>query len=113
MRKLRVLGLLAGLTAAVTLVAVPAGATASSTDDQITFARQVPTGGANVFIANRDGSNEHQVPLVYPADDFGIPIWSPDRSQLLISHVIRFDASGDLLRSGRQQWIRMEPTSTC
>jgi Tol biopolymer transport system component len=79
------------------LGAVPAGATASSTDDRITFARQIPTGGANVFIANPDGSDERQVPLVYPAEDFGIPIWSPDRSQLLISHVIRFDASGDLL----------------
>jgi hypothetical protein len=39
----------------------------------------------------------HQVPLVYPAEDYGIPIWSPDRSRLLISHVLRFDALGNLL----------------
>ena len=32
----------------------------------------------------------------YPAEDFGLPIWSPDRSRLL-SHVLRFDASGNLL----------------
>jgi hypothetical protein len=33
----------------------------------------------------------------YPAEGFGLPIWSPDRSRLLISHVLRFDASGNLL----------------
>jgi hypothetical protein len=42
------------------------------------------------------------VPLVYPAEDFGIPRWSPDGSQLLISHVLRFDASGNLLPFDRQ-----------
>jgi Tol biopolymer transport system component len=89
------------LTVVVSVVAavaaVPAGAGASTTADQITFARQIPTGGANVFITNPDGSNAHQVPLVYPAEDFGIPIWSPDRRHLLISHVVRFDTSGNLL----------------
>jgi len=97
MRKLTVLALLTGLAALGTLPATPAGATSSGTNDQITFARQMPTGGANVFIANPDGSDAHQVPLVYPAEDFGLPIWSPDRSRLLISHVLRFDASGNLL----------------
>ena len=97
MRKLTVLVLLTGLAALGTLPAIPAGATSTGTNDQITFARQIPTGGANVFIANPDGSDTHQVPLVYPAEDFGLPIWSPDRSQLLISHVLRFDASGNLL----------------
>jgi hypothetical protein len=97
MRKLTVLALLTGLAALGTLPAVPAGVTPSGANEQITFARQIPTGGANVFIANPDGSDAHQVPLVYPAEDFGLPIWSPDRSQLLISHVLRFDASGNLL----------------
>jgi len=97
MRKLTVLALLTGLAALGTLPATPAGATSSGTNDQITFARQMPTGGADVFIANSDGSDAHQVPLVYPAEDFGLPIWSPDRSRLLISHVLRFDASGNLL----------------
>jgi len=97
MRKLTVLALLTGLAALGTLPATPAGATSSGTNDQITFARQMPTGGADVFIANPDGSDGHQVPLVYPAEDFGLPIWSPDRSRLLISHVLRFDASGNLL----------------
>jgi Tol biopolymer transport system component len=74
-----------------------AEADAADANGQIAFARQIPTGGANVFIANPDGSNEHQVPLVYPAEDFGIPMWSPDRRRLLISHVVRFDDSGDFL----------------
>jgi Tol biopolymer transport system component len=96
MRKLTILASIASLAGAG-IIAIPTAATASSADDQITFARQIPTGGANVFIANPDGSNESQVPLVYPAEDFGLPMWSPDRSRLLISHVLRFDASGDLL----------------
>jgi hypothetical protein len=64
MRKLTVLALLTGLAALGTLPATPAGATSSGTNDQITFARQMPTGGADVFIANPDGSDAHQVPLV-------------------------------------------------
>jgi hypothetical protein len=61
MRKLTVLALLTGLAALGTLPAVPVGATPSGANDQITFARQIPTGGANVFIANPDGSDAHQV----------------------------------------------------
>ncbi len=94
MRRHRILQLLVSLAA---LAAIPAEATASGTNDQIAFARQIPTGGANVFIVNPDGSNERHVPLGYPAEDFGIPMWSPDRRRLLISHVLRFDRSGDLL----------------
>ena len=96
-RRLTVLAPLAGLAALGALTAAPAGAAAPATNGQITFARQIPGGGANVFITNPDGSNVHQVPLGYPAEDFGIPIWSPDRSQLLISHLLRSDASGNLL----------------
>jgi Tol biopolymer transport system component len=84
------------LTAAAFTSPAIASAT-SSTTDKITFARQLPTGGANVFTANPDGTHVQLVPLVYPAEDFGIPIWSPDRSKLLISHVLRFDPSGNLL----------------
>ena len=87
--------LLAVVVAALT--ALPAGATVAGPNGQIAFARQLPTGGADVFIANPDGEHAQQVPLVYPAEDFGIPRWSPDGSQLLISHVLRVDASGDLL----------------
>ncbi len=57
MRKLTVLALFTGLAVLGPLPAVPAGATPSGTNDQITFARQIPTGGANVFIANPDGSD--------------------------------------------------------
>lgn len=79
------------------LAALPARATVAGTNGQIAFARQLPTGGADVFIANPDGEHAQQVPLVYPAEDFGIPRWSPAGSQLLISHVLRVDTSGDLL----------------
>lgn len=97
MRRLAFLVPLAALAALGTLTAAPAGAAARGTNDQITFARQLPGGGADVFISNPDGSNAHQVPLAYPAEDFGIPIWSPDRSQLLISNILRSDTSGNLL----------------
>ena len=97
MRRLAVLAPLAALAALGTLASAPARAAAPGTNEQITFARQLPGGGADVFTTNPDGSNTHQVPLVYPAEDFGIPIWSPDRSQLLISNILRSDASGNLL----------------
>lgn len=79
------------------LVAVggPAQATVSRPNGQIAFARQIPTGGANVFIADPDGSTARQVPLAYPAEDFGVPVWSPDGSRLLISITFRLDSSGD------------------
>jgi Tol biopolymer transport system component len=94
MRRHTTLGLLGAL---VTLLASAAGATASSTSDKIAFSRQITTGGANVFVADADGAHAQQVPLAYPAEDFGVPFWSPDRSRLLISHVLRFNAAGDLL----------------
>jgi Tol biopolymer transport system component len=79
------------VASALALAADPAGAT---TAGKIAFARQIPTGGANIFVVNPDGSSEHQVPLVYPADGFGIPRWSPDGSQLLISNTDRLDSTG-------------------
>jgi Tol biopolymer transport system component len=94
-RRVPLVALLAVVVA--TLAALPAGATVAGTNGQIAFARQLPTGGADVFIANPDGEHPQQVPLVYPAEDWGIPRWSPDGSQLLISNVLRFDASGNLL----------------
>jgi Tol biopolymer transport system component len=78
-------------------VPVQLAAQVSQTNGQIAFTRPSFTGPANVFIANPDGSDVQEVPLLYPAEDFAVPIWSPDGSQLLISHVLRFDASGDLL----------------
>jgi len=91
-------GFVALLAVALAAVAaLPAGATVSGTNGQIAFARQLPGGGANIFIADPDGQHARQVPLVYTAEDFGIPRWSPDSSHLLISNVFRFDTSGNLL----------------
>jgi Tol biopolymer transport system component len=82
---------------ALTAIDGPAHASVSGPNDVIAFARQIGIGGADVFITNPDGTDVRQVPLGYPAEDFGIPIWSPDRSELLISHLLRFDAAGDIL----------------
>jgi Tol biopolymer transport system component len=82
---------------AAVAAAVPAGATVPGSNGQIAFARQLPGGGAAVFRVNPDGTREQQVPLVDPAEDFGVPRWSPDGSRLLVSNVLRFDGSGDLL----------------
>src|SRR5438445_13312146 len=54
--------------------------TTSGTNGQIAFAQITTDGPANVFIANPDGSNVQPVPLVYPAETFGVPVWSPDGS---------------------------------
>lgn len=62
MRTPAVLALLAGLAAVGALPAVPAFATPSGGNDQITFTRQIPTGGANVFIATRRGRELASVP---------------------------------------------------
>jgi Tol biopolymer transport system component len=98
MRRLIALATVLGMTALslVTFTGL-AQATTAGSNGQIAFARQLPGGGADIFIANPDGQHAQQVPLVYPAEDFGIPRWSPDGSQLLISNVLRFDSSGNLL----------------
>ena len=72
MRKLIVLGLLAALALAA-LFAIPAGAKTPGVNGQIAFVR-----GANVFTANPDGTHLNQVPLVYPTEDFSVPVWSPE-----------------------------------
>jgi Tol biopolymer transport system component len=70
---------------------------AAASDDRIAFARQTGSFGSQVFVISPNGSGAHEVPLVYPAEDFGLPIWSPSRSQLLISTVFRIDGNGDFL----------------
>src|SRR5215469_1247048 len=54
-------------------------------------------GPATVFIANPDGSNVQLVPLpaTNPAETFGVPVWSPDGSTLLISHTVRVVPCGN------------------
>src|SRR5206468_9906496 len=68
--------------------------TTSGMNGQIAFAQITTDGPANVFIANPDGSNVQQVPLVNPAETFGVPVWSPDGSKLVSSHTIRLDSNG-------------------
>src|SRR3989441_2307896 len=75
-------------------VQLAAQQTTTGTNGQIAFAQITTDGPANVFIANSDGSNVQQVPLVNPAEAFGVPVWSPDSTKLLISHTIRLDSAG-------------------
>jgi Tol biopolymer transport system component len=79
----------------LTGLALPAQLVAQ-TNGQIAFAQQIGSGGqgANVFIANPDGTHMQQVPLVNLAEDFGVPIWSPEGTKLLISHTVRLDNTG-------------------
>jgi Tol biopolymer transport system component len=97
MRRLVPLTAVVGLSLLGLVTVTGAEATQAGTNGQISFARQLSGGGAEIFIANPDGEHAQQVPLVYAAEDFGIPRWSPDSSQLLISNVLRFDTSGNLL----------------
>ena len=85
---------------ALALLATLAVAPAASADppsNRIAFARLLDGGGADIFTANPDGSGEELVPLENPAEDVGIPIWSPDHEWLLITNNLRFDGNGELL----------------
>lgn len=83
--------------AVITTIAIGGPSTAKTTlqakvpgpDGQIAFARRVGEASPDIFIANPDGSHVQQVPLEEPAESFAIPVWSPDRTTLLISHLDR------------------------
>src|SRR5262249_40142809 len=51
---------------------------------------------ASVFTANPDGSNSTQAPLPEGTrvEIFSVPVWSPDGTELLISHTLRLDNTG-------------------
>jgi len=79
MRKLIVLGLLAGL-ALVALFALPAGARPPGVNGQILFGRFDPAQGDTViYTVNPDGSHEHQV-LPFALE---CPYWSADGSRIV------------------------------
>ena len=84
------------ILAALGVLAVAPTSAASGPPDRIAFSRLLDGGGAAVFTANPDGSGEQPVPLGDAEEDFGIPIWSPDHTRLLITNTLRFDANGDL-----------------
>jgi Tol biopolymer transport system component len=88
-RALRLLAALA-LTTLATAMASPAGAEVPGPNGQIAFSRPDPaTGEPRIFIANPDGTHQHQLQLPLPAD---VPIWSPSGSKLLVT-VFRPEAS--------------------
>ena len=81
----------------ISAIVGPATVQADPPDDGIAFTRRLDTGGADAFVTRPDGTGTVHVPLSYPVEDFGLPVWSPDGDRLLISHVFRFDGNGDFL----------------
>jgi Tol biopolymer transport system component len=73
---------------------------ASGSNGQIAFTQGVLdfNGGApaNIFTADSDGSNIHQLPLPEgtTVEIFSGSVWSPDGTKLLISHTLRLDNTG-------------------
>jgi hypothetical protein len=108
MRKRIAAGLL--VLAALAVTAAPA---AAAPGYRIAFARQLMPFGANIFTIRPNGSGERQVPLVYPAEDFGTPLWSLDRRELLITHTLRLTLPATCCRSGRRSSTRTARTSGC
>ncbi|HYM22649.1 MAG TPA: hypothetical protein VEU08_05560, partial [Vicinamibacterales bacterium] len=79
----------------------PEPAAASAEKEQIVFARVFPApGGAQIFIANRDGSNER--PLLNSPDTDYDPVWSPDGSSIVFTSD----------RSGQADLYRVKPDGT-
>jgi Tol biopolymer transport system component len=88
----RAFGLLSVFMLAVllTATAAPAGAKTPGQNGQIAFSRyDEATGEPRIFIANPDGTHEHQLVLPLPGDG---PVWSPDGGKLLVT-VFRPEAS--------------------
>ena len=78
------------LVALATAMASPAGAKPPGPNGQIAFSRPDPaTGEPHIFIANPDGTHEHQLPLPLPGDG---PVWAPHGGKLLVA-VFRPEAS--------------------
>src|SRR5688500_9507316 len=82
-------GHLALAFALLATLAIAPTASADPPANRIAFARLLEGGGAEIFTANADGSDEALVPLDNPAEDYGIPIWSPDHEWLLITVNLR------------------------
>ncbi len=95
--KVRAPGAVAVVAALLAVIAGPVSVGADGPDEHIAYTVRLDTGGAAVFIAAPDGGGAAEVPLDHPAEDFGLPVWSPDNERLLISHVLRFDGGGDLM----------------
>jgi Tol biopolymer transport system component len=86
------------IAVSISLVLALCGSSAPhGTDGRIVFSRQLDSGGANLFVAQADGSGVRKVPMPELVEDFGSGRWSPDGSKLLISNLLRFDAAGELL----------------
>ena len=83
MRRVSRLLVALALAALAMATASPAGAKAPGPNGQIAFSRPDPaTGEPRIFIANPDGTHEHQLLLPLPGDG---PVWSPDGGKVLVA----------------------------
>lgn len=67
---------------------------------RIVFERLIPDQSddlslAAVYTADPDGSHVQEVQLPYQPEIWSFPVWSPDGTKLLLSHVFRLDSSGN------------------
>jgi Tol biopolymer transport system component len=94
-RWLIVPGLLAAL--AVLAFATRAWATVPGTDGLVAINHTLPDGSGlgQVITMNADGTDAHALALPFPTETFSTPVWSPDGSRLLVSHVVRLTSTGD------------------
>ena len=88
---------------ALVVAAAPAAAKVPGANGRIVFERFIPDQPdfpgtlGDVITANPDGGQAQVVPLPYQPEVFSRTIWAPDSSELLVSHVVRLDSSGDFL----------------
>jgi Tol biopolymer transport system component len=67
---------------------------------RIVFERLIPNQPddlslAAVYTADPDGSDVQELQLPYQPEIWSFPVWSPDGTKLLLSHVFRLDSSGN------------------
>jgi Tol biopolymer transport system component len=73
------------------------GAAMAADPGEIAFARQLSGGGAEIFTIDPTGTGEQNVPVAGLVEDFGIPVWSPDASRILVTNIVNFDGNGEFL----------------
>jgi dipeptidyl aminopeptidase/acylaminoacyl peptidase len=82
-------GILLGSVVGLTTVTVGTSgvAAAAGGTERISFARQLDGGGADIYTALPDGSDQRRVEIPYVSEDFGAGIWPHDGARLLFTNI--------------------------
>jgi Tol biopolymer transport system component len=86
------------ITALVFLIGAPPVAAAPPDSGRLAYAKIDFGAGADLFLAKPNGTAETLIPLGDVAEDFAVPVWSPDQTRLLITNMIVFDGQGEIVR---------------